>query len=202
MNYRLFAGATLIACVAGLAIAQNRGRNSSSNVSGGPTTVPTTGPVSDRDTVAVIVERNMFMRDRVRRNVNGMTTRPSTTQSTDPALLVPEKKFILRGVVYEDDTFHAYFENTQSSEMVQASVGTRLARGTVIGLTLDAVVFENDGIVLTVDIGDDLTGARVGPAVASSTSAGGSSASSQPAGVVPGSIEERMRARRARQTGG
>lgn len=166
-----------------------------------PANPPTTTPVSDRERFAVLSDQNMFMKDRARRMSS--TSRPATTRPAE-TILPPEKRYVLRGVVYEDDTFHAYFENIKSSEMVQAVVGTALASGHVAELSLDAVAFENDGVLTWVKVGDDLTGGRSTETPTSRpTVAGDGAATTSPAsGAALSSVEERMRQRRQQSSGG
>ena len=150
---------------------------------------------------AVISQQNMFVRERIRRpdpSASGSSTRPQQPPAT------PESVHVLRGVVLEDGSFRAYFENVQAGQIVQVNAGDAIARGHVVEISIDAVAFEHQGAVVWVKVGDNLTGAQVaaGPAAGSAGSAMPGAA--PPANADPSTLsaEERMRQRRMQRMGG
>ena len=197
----------------------------------GPTTAPSTSPATAPamsepqpaetpssssaspargfDQYNAIVERNIFLRERPR-------PRPANTQRwerprdpTPPE--TPEQRYVLRGVVIENDELRAYFENIRSNEGVRVKPGEAIGNGHIAGIAIDAVAYAAaDGTVTWIDVGENLTGARdtrsgtgggtsasATPSTSPSTTS--PSTSSDPANL---SVEERMRQRRLQQRGG
>lgn len=148
----------------------------------------------------VLSDRNMFLKDRPR--PRQMTTRPATTQRVETPPETPEMRYVLRGVIIEEDEFHAYFEDRRGG-MSRVAPGDELANGRIAQIDINAVAFEKDGAVTWIEIGQNLTGSRVAttPVTESTTApASGTAEGSTPA--APGSALERMRLRRLQEQGG
>jgi hypothetical protein len=166
--------------------------------------------LDDRNTSAdfqsryeIISERNIFLQQRSRGS-----SRPSfNSQSSDPTsrpAAIPEKSFVLTGIVLEDHTFRAYVEDVSKSQILKLEIGSQVARGEIIEIAIDAIAYGSGDIVTWVEVGNDLTGTpRTSTSTTSSatvaTAAGTSS--TQPAGTNAASlsVEERMRLNRIQQ---
>lgn len=174
----------------------------------------------DRD-YAVLSEQNMFNRERRR------PTPPSTRPSIPTPPAVPERSFVLVGIVFEDGQVRAYIEDGNTRSIKRLVAGEPVARGMIAAIEIDAVAYEFGGEVRWIELGHDFTGALPSSASASPspspapTAPGGSNGTaSTPSGAggtapapsagssggldpdEPGiSIEERMRRRRAAQQG-
>lgn len=114
---------------------------------------------------AILSQNNIFVRDR--RPAPPQGTDAPTTQRAPTAPPVPEKDWLLIGVVFEDGQFRAYFENLKGQPTTRAVVGDPIATGFIDQVFLDAVAYQVSGQTLWVDIGEDLTGAA--PSIAASS---------------------------------
>lgn len=161
----------------------------------------------------VIVERNMFLRDRRPPAVKPVTPppAPATTEAAPPPPPPPpEKQYVLVGVVFEDlTTARAYFEHVGEGTLVKIAPGEPLANGHVTEVQLNSVAFVDAKGLTWVDVGEDLTGAPV--AVSGPTHEAGEAGAGAGADAKPGdkpaadsatlSIEERLRRRRQQELG-
>ena len=154
---------------------------------------------SYRDQFGVISERNMFVKDRVRGRGEGASTQPSTRPTEAP--LTPEESYVLRGVVFENDLFTAYFENLATSRIEAVNVGAELAQMRIADVALDAVELEKNGQTQWIAIGRDLRGdpARQTKLSGATTAPAGPATATDPATL---SVEERLRQRRLQERGG
>lgn len=146
----------------------------------------------------VLTDRNMFLKDRPR--PRQATSRPATTQRVEALPETPEMRYILRGVIIEENEFRAYFEDRRGGA-IRVAPGDELANGHVAQIAIDAVAFEKDGAIVWIEIGHNLTGSRVAttqPTTESTTT--GTTAPTD--GAAPGSALERMRLRRLQEQGG
>ena len=158
-----------------------------------------------------IVNRDMFLRDRQR--PRDPSTQPTTMRAVETPPDVPERRYVLRGIVIEDGQLRAYIESTRGG-VTRVAPGDSIATGHVIEIAIDAVAYAwPDGSVKWVEIGQNLEGVRQSapapvatssgtPTSPSATSSGSTSGAS---GTTPGSgstdtanmsLEERMRLRR------
>src|SRR5688572_29230758 len=150
-----------------------------------------------------LLDNNIFLRDR--RPPRQPTTGPTTRQAAPPP---PEKSWMLVGVVFEEGSFHAYFENLQTSSVTRATLGESIANGAVAELYIDAIAYVADGQVSWIEIGQDLTGAfpegLATPQRPAAAASGGTRTPGAPGQPNPNtlSIEERLRQRRLQETGG
>ena len=133
-----------------------------------PTSQPSsTQPSSYRDHYYVLVERNIFLKER--RRPTGPAREFTRTERQ------PEQTYALTGIVEEDGQYRAYFEHSgaSSTTFVRTSVGEPIARGKVTDITIDAVEYEQEGQRRWIVIGYDLTGTastRSAPSSYTSTS--------------------------------
>jgi hypothetical protein len=141
----------------------------------------------------------MFVKDRVRGRGDGSTSRPSSTQPAQ-APLTPEESYILRGVVYENDVFTAYFENLNTSRIEAVNAGAELAQVRIAEVALDAVLLEKNGQTQWIVIGRDLRGSQARQVATSAPSTGTPAATTSDPSTL--SIEERLRQRRLQERGG
>lgn len=151
----------------------------------------------------VIASRNMFLRERQR--PREPSTQPVVTRPIETPPDIPEKRFVLRGVVLEEEGIRAYFENG-SGQIIKISPGDPIATGHVSQIMIDTVAYMMpDGEVRQIEIGQNLEGMRVSAPINRASSTGSTSASTSGTGsgnTASGgetgnlSLEERMRLRR------
>jgi hypothetical protein len=126
----------------------------------------------------VVWEQNMFVKDR--RKPYTSTTRGSRGGSDNiRTTRAPETLFALRGVVFEEGTFHAYLEDMTAGKLLRLTVGESIAKGKIADIEIDAVAYESNGQTTWVTVGSDLRGQSA--VLPSSDSYG----SSQPPRVTP-----------------
>jgi len=103
----------------------------------------------------VIVERNMFSRQRGRRveQVQG-------EQMRTPAVMNPESYYVLKGIAQENGEFVAFLEDTQRGQILRVRKGDKIARGIVKALTLDTIEYQFGERTTTVAMGYDLEGGQ------------------------------------------
>ncbi len=106
-------------------------------------------------TFKVIVERNMFSRQR-----GAAERRQRRTEERPVAVPDPESYCRLRGIVQENGTFVAFVEDTRSGETHKLGQGGAIARGSIESLDLDSIVYRLEDRTITVAIGQDLLGGR------------------------------------------
>lgn len=152
----------------------------------------------------VLIDNNIFLRERGRPAWPPPPRREPTTQPAAPAP-TEEQSFALLGVVFEGDDFRAYFESLRDASIIRVEPGDALARGRVLEMQADAVAYESDGRVIWIEVGQDLTGSLSRSASAATQPGGGAT---QPANAETSgnpatmSIEERMRQRRRQMMNG
>lgn len=173
---------------------------------------PTTKP-DFRTTYGVLTERNMFLKERRAPRPPGSDRPQTRTPRDDDSPQARERQTVLRGVAIEDNELHAYLENTRNNQIIRVSPGDKLVNGNVVEIAIDAIAYSSDGKTAWIDIGQNLAGVHTAaaPGTDSASGSGGSSAgtsgapSAGPSATLPadgGSLEERMRARRAKERGG
>jgi hypothetical protein len=156
-----------------------------------------------------IVERNIFLRDRR----SAATSPPPSTAPTTAPVVLPENRYVLVGIVFEEGENRAYLESRSDGRILKLVTGETLARGRVAEIAFDAVAYEFEGGRQWVEIGQDLTGRAAMPGGVATgggpaPSGGEGSTASAPAAAPPApgsaaamSIEERLRQRRLQQGG-
>ncbi len=165
-----------------------------------------TSPADSWDTYKIVVERNMFSRQRApRRAVRRTRQVPVAPPAPDP-----ESYVVLKGIVQEDGAFIAFLEDTQSGQILRVRQGDSVVRGKIKSLTLDSIEYEFEDKITTVTMGLNLQGGRDGSAftgmyelsqTSSTTSAGGTTESSAPTSEDEAEIIRQLMERRQQQDG-
>ncbi|MDB5326314.1 MAG: hypothetical protein JWM57_1883 [Phycisphaerales bacterium] len=184
MNYRLWIAAAIIGASATPLFAQEKTGNYN-------------------DTYGVLSSRNMFLRERHKPYVREPRTSSPRPDTTSPQAI--EKAIVLRGVAIENDELHAYLENTRTSKLIRVAPGDSIASGHIVEIAIDAIAYEVEGRAIWVEIGQNLSGARMSAEmIAASTPTTSPSADGAPTTPSPSgsSLEERMKLRRMQQRGG
>lgn len=104
-------------------------------------------------TYQIILQRNIFSRQRGPIRQRRARTRPVVTRN-------PESYLLLKGIVQEDGTFFAFVENTQGSSVLRLREGDSVARGTVKNFTLDSIEYQLEDKTISIAIGRDLEGGQ------------------------------------------
>ncbi len=107
------------------------------------------------DRYRVLVERNMFLRNR-------RPPRPPG-QSGGQTVVVrdSDRDIILTGISRRDDEYVAFFENTATGLTRRIRTGQAVGKGKIGSITLDGVEYERDGAVTQIEVGRSLTGTYV-----------------------------------------
>lgn len=168
---------------------------------------PATKSAPTWDDYRLIVERNIFLRDRHRPSA----PRPTYTPSSSPK--PPDPQMILCGVADQDGAPTAFFEDDQTGQITKLQVGQRIRGGSIVGVSLDGVDYQTASGIRRVAIGQTLSGATASlastsPTTATATSAPGGPAATTSAAASSGTgdkaaddIAERMRQRRLAELG-
>ena len=165
------------------------------------TSVVTAEPATNfNDAYGVLTEMNIFVRDRQPpKPRNRDRDRRPAVDWTTPEMV--EKSVVLRGVAIENDGAHAYVENTHTGQVTRLTPGDSIAGGRISDIAIDAMAYEVKGKPVWVSVGQNLAGAHVTEStVAPSTAPSLTPAKpGAPVALPPGggSLEERMKARRA-----
>lgn len=155
----------------------------------------------------LLSQRNIFLRNRV----EGAAAQ-SDASSAQTAPSTPEAATVLTGLVQQDQSWVAFFEDTRTGQMSRVAAGQAMVGGTVASVCLDSVTFDCQGASRVISLGQNLEGTQVdrAPPTAGATSspasaqapASGAAANSS-ASPAPSSsqadILERMRQRRAQE---
>ncbi len=140
----------------------------------------------------VLWERNIFVRDRTRPTTGPGSigyvpggSGPGSASTTQITRTDPEHSIALRGVVFEDDAYRAYVENTSSGVLSRLSLGDAVARGKVDEIALDGISYRGPGgQKIWIVVGDDLSGEpAITPVLEDTTAAPTTTASTMPSGV-------------------
>jgi hypothetical protein len=102
----------------------------------------------------IILQRNIFSRQRggVRQR-QAAQARPVITRNRESYL-------ILKGIVQQDNTFIAFVEDTQNSNILKLREGDSIAGGTVKNFTLDSIEYQLQEKTVSVTVGRDLEGGQ------------------------------------------
>jgi len=172
-------------------------------------TAPSTSPAAPygyRERYGVLWERNIFLRERGRRERVDRDLRPAAPR-------LPEQSLVVTGIVLEDGEYRAYVEDVSRGTTLKLSVGDAVARGHVVGIEIDALAYENYAGITWIPIGSNLAGASVTSVSDAriAAAAAGYAGTTQPAAGGAGavidasganlSIEERLRLRRMQEIG-
>jgi len=124
------------------------------------------------DRYKVIAERNVFLRDRTRRN-----DRMRLPASTAPERQ-PWQDIVLSGVSRVGHEHVAFLEDTRRGGTTRARVGDEVGGGKIVEMTLDGLTHERNGERARVRVGSTLGGE---PPPAARPAAGGQPVAGQPA---------------------
>ena len=113
--------------------------------------LPAAGAEDSWDKYAVLVERNMFRRDRRR-------PQPLGAASTQRAERDSDRGVVLTGIARRGAEFVAFFEDTASNATSKIRLGQAIGKGKVKAITLDGVEYEREGLVRKIGIGWSLVG--------------------------------------------
>jgi len=187
MNARLYAACVLAGLLCGLA-----GRASAA---------PNADERAQSDRYRVLVDRNIFARDR------GRSWPPASTGGTYRPQFASQGRYVLTGVALHDDMAVAFVEDTTARTTGRYRVGDSLAAGKVRSILIDAIEYETNGAVVQVKLGATLAGgeATALPAASTPAQASPAAATSSSAGTAAGlegeaAILERLRQRRLKET--
>jgi hypothetical protein len=140
----------------------------------------------------VVVDRNIFMRDR-------SAAKSAGTEAKTPAeSKAVSSSSVLTGILQRGGDIIAFFENPETKKTARIRPGEEIEGGKIISATRDEAVYEKDGQRTNITIGSDLTGAKVAGMNKAATAAveGGKDAKGA---VSADPIEQRMRERRRQE---
>ena len=166
-----------------------------------PASQPTSQPAWAR--YEVVVERNMFSRDRG-------AAAPRRTETTVRARPVPGRNIVLTGIALQGEEHVAFLEDTLTGTTAETRIGEAVLGGRLTKITLDSIDYEKDGDIVTVEIGQNLGRALSASMPASDLEETGESVEGAAAGDqgAAGVAEdanlnllERLRQRRQRELG-
>ncbi|MGA2266446.1 MAG: hypothetical protein ABSH10_08470 [Phycisphaerae bacterium] len=163
-----------------------------------PTSAPTTSPKTSWEAYRLILDRNIFARDRAAPSQEeGDANRSGPPHGGEGSL-------ILTGMATWGNVRLAFFEDSQTGETLKAVGGQALSRGTVISISLDSVEYRSGGTMRRIFIGENLIGqaGTLGSPGASSRPASTTEAAGQSGGTSgkdAGDVLERMRQRRLQE---
>ena len=103
----------------------------------------------------VILQRNIFSRQRGPVRQRQLGERPTTVVIPNP-----EAYFLLKGIVLEGDKFIAFLEDNRGSGVLRLREGDSVARGVVKNFTLDSIEYQLEGRAISVPLGRDLEGGQ------------------------------------------
>ncbi len=181
---------------------------------------------SARADFSILVQRNIFDRNRrapVVRKPQAPRTKPAYTP---PKPVDADVYFVLRGIALEGSQFTAFFEDARSGKILQVRPGDVVGKGRIQAVNIDSAQYQRGEKLTVIPVGHTLTGSRApsagfetpAPSPTASTArptapTTGSSATTQPttapagkptsapASSGPQDILERMRRRRQQELG-
>ena len=158
------------------------------------------------DRYAILIERNVFAKDRPRRYVRPTDPRRERSEREAreardrPRSPQPEESLLLTGVVREGDVYMAFIENTRSGTTTRTKVGDTVGRGKITAITMISLTHEVEGRAAVLEIGKTLSGGAPDRSRSTETQA---SSTETPSGSAPtgaaNDIIERMRQRRLQE---
>ncbi|MEI8191363.1 MAG: hypothetical protein WCI75_16735, partial [candidate division NC10 bacterium] len=117
---------------------------------------PSTRPKRSLDDYRLIVERNIFSRDRARRT---FVARPSA--GPPPTRPLSQRHLVLTGVALQGEAPMAFFEDSLDGQTLWVQVGMPIGHGVVADISLDGVSYRNGKNERTIAIGEDMEGIAV-----------------------------------------
>ncbi len=115
-----------------------------------------TATAQDRswDRYRILVDRNIFRRDRQSARPHGT----ATTQQRERYTYDSDSSIVLTGLARRDGEFVAFFEDRRTGAITRARVGQPVGKGKIEKITLDEVEYGREGTVRRIEIGRSLTG--------------------------------------------
>ena len=108
-----------------------------------------------RDVYRILVERNMFLRDRGHPPPSGLaSSRPARDVPADP-----DAGIVLTGIAGRRGKYVAFIEDRRTNTTMRVRVGDEIGLGRITTITLDGAEYERDGRTTRVRIGRNLAGA-------------------------------------------
>lgn len=108
-----------------------------------------------RDVYRILVERNMFLRDRGHTPPSGLaSSRPARDDPGDA-----DTGIVLTGVAGRSGRYVAFLEDRRTNTTLRVRVGDAIGLGRIGTITLDGAEYERDGRTTRVRIGRNLAGA-------------------------------------------
>jgi hypothetical protein len=169
------------------------------------TSKPAVAPTMPADRYRVLLQRDIFLRDRSAGREGPRPPQPTAPVATD------ETSLVLTGLVCQGREWVAFFEDRRNGQVVRVAPGQAIGPGQLAVISLDAVEYVRDGQTRSIAIGRNLAGdeaafSDTGPVQAAGlapTSAPAGAASAATNGGAPaggaGDVLERMRQRRAQE---
>ena len=161
---------------------------------------PSTRPKRSLDDYRLIVDRNIFSRDRTRRSLAARSI--AGPPATRPA---SQRHLVLTGAALQGEAPMAFFEDSLDGQTLWVQVGMPIGHGVVADISLDGVTYRNGKGERTIAIGEDMEGIAV--TLQASTTQGASAPADAPASAdtapAPAGSEndvlQRMRLRRLQE---
>lgn len=114
-----------------------------------------TAPADSWDQYRLLVQRNIFRRDRRRPLPRGPSPGPTMRAVRDS-----DRDIVLTGVGRRDGVFVAFLENTATGVTTRVPAGQAVGKGKIQAITLDGVDYERGGSLNRIEIGHALQGGR------------------------------------------
>jgi hypothetical protein len=153
------------------------------------TAAPATRPSRMPEDFSVLLSRSIFVKGRApTQHAPPPSTRPSSAARAETVL-------VFNGATRTSGGYTAFVEDRSTGKVMPLQVNDPLARGRVVGITLDALTYEVNGQTLRIAIGDNLQGQAMGRPSSRPTSAGSTSA---PSPQIQ-SVLERLRQKRQQE---
>jgi len=143
----------------------------------------------------VMTENNMFLRDR---------PRPRPVEKPAPRVVpvrVPERDFVLTGIVQREAGCVAFIEDMRSGETLKLRPGDAVADGEILDIKFDELVYRKGEQSLKITMGNTLEGASSAPAPAPTGVGAEESVTPRATAASPDerAILERLRQRREKE---
>ena len=153
------------------------------------------------DSFRVLIERNIFLRDRA-----SARPRPSSQGPQRVIVRDPDEDLVLTGSVRQGQVAVAFIEDVRSGRVQRLWAGDAVGSGRISAITLDDIEYVRNGTTTKIEIGRSLGGSPATPPITAATQPARSrSEASGIADEAPGgdaaSILERMRLRRQQELG-
>jgi hypothetical protein len=112
----------------------------------------------------LLVERNIFLRDRASARPRGPVAR-----ARPPVVRDPDDDLVLTGIVGQGEATVAFVENTRTNDIQRLWVGDTVGAGRISGITLDDIEYVRSGASAKILIGQSLGDARGAPGATATT---------------------------------